>query len=217
MRDALSPRQRQILDFLLGFRSRHGCSPTVREIAKHFGLRSPGSVTPQLQAMIRKGFLRKSRLGSRNLEVPFHPPSSRQSSGLRRAGTGIPILGSVAAGAPVLSEENMEGSLDLRSLFGGHDVFSIRIRGHSMQGAGIFDGDLVVVRPTPSIPSGKIALVVIDGEATVKRIFRKGDTLRLKPENPDFPVLELSAPRSGAERNVRVVGEVVGLVRTRIV
>jgi repressor LexA len=200
MKLPLTDRQRQILDFILGQIDRRGIPPTIREIGAQFGISSPNGVRDHLLALQRKGYLKRTPEKSRSLEV---------AEGLRRD-RGSPILGQIAAGKPILAEENFQGLLNFELLFGRDSaLFALRVEGESMTGAGIFPGDFVIVKHQSDIASGEIGVVYIDDEATVKRIFLEGGRLRLQPENETMdPVLI-----DREDDRLRIGGKVIGVVR----
>jgi repressor LexA len=206
----LTSRQREILNFIRMFTARHGLPPTVREIGGRFRV-TPRAAFDHLRALERKGALqRRASAGrtSRALTVAGVTPAGGYHS--------IPVLGRIAAGAPLLAEENREGELPLApsALPGGvEDVFALRVRGESMIDAHICDGDLVVVRRQDSAQPNDIVVALIgDGnetEATVKRFLREGERVVLKPEHPTMAPIVVD-PR---EHQVRVLGKVVGVLR----
>jgi repressor LexA len=199
----LTRRQEEVLEFIQRFTETHGVPPTVREIGARFQV-TPRAAFDHLRALERKGFLRRrSTVGrtSRALTLA-RPPAGRE----------VPILGRIAAGAPLLAEENRDGTLPLDPQWvGGHgdDVFGLRVRGESMIDAHIVEGDLVLVRRQDQAQPGDIVVALVDGEATVKRFARDGQTILLKPEHPTMAPI---AVREG-EKDVRILGKVVGLVR----
>lgn len=191
---ALTERQAQILEFVTATLKRNGRPPSYREIGRRFGIASTNGVRDHLEALQRKGYLTIAR---------------RRGITLRRD-EGIPLLGRVPAGSPLLSDENLEAMIKLPDYFGPEgELIALRVKGDSMTGAGISDGDVVLVRVAPRVENGQIGVVLIDGEATVKRLYDDGPRLRLKPENPRLH--EFSVPKESAE--IRVVGRVVGLLR----
>ncbi|HOX36971.1 MAG TPA: transcriptional repressor LexA [Candidatus Brocadiia bacterium] len=193
----LTDRQREILDFISDCIRSQGVPPTVREIAGHFGMRSPRAVSDHLCAIERKGYLRRGKGKSRQL----HPVGSISDR------DGVPIIGRVAAGSPILAEENLEGKLDCAEM-GGGDRFALRIRGESMIEAGMLDGDHVIVDPRADVKNGDIAVVRVGDEATVKKVFFLKNGLKLQPANRTM------SPRIvGSEDEVEICGKVVGLVR----
>jgi repressor LexA len=200
MRATLTSRQRQILDFILAQIDARGFPPTMREIGAQFDISSPNGVRDHLVALQRKGYLKRTPEKSRSLEV---------AEALRRD-RGKPILGRIAAGMPILAEENFQGLLNLNSLFGRDTaIFALRVEGDSMIKAGIFHGDFVIVKHQPEIEHGEIGVVYIDDEAMVKRIFVEGDRLRLQPENDAMEPVVIARD----DDRLRVGGKVVGVVR----
>jgi len=199
MGQPLTDRQRQILRFIIDQVRDTGFAPTVREIADHFGFRSPKAASDHLVALERKGYIRRTPGRSRAIELTDQVRIDR----------GVPIVGHIAAGTPVMAEENFQGVLDLQELFGRDDVFALRVEGESMVDAGIYDGDYVIVRRQDTIQSGQIGVAYIDNEATVKRIFDQGGQFRLQPENPRMEPIVVS----GDAPDFRIGGKVLGIVR----
>ncbi|OLC13953.1 MAG: repressor LexA [Candidatus Rokubacteria bacterium 13_1_40CM_69_27] len=206
----LTSRQREVLNFIRIFTARHGVPPTVREIGEKFRV-TPRAAFDHLRALERKGALRRrssARRTSRALTLvepvsgPYRP---------------VPILGRIAAGGPLLATEHHEGDLPLAPSAlpeGGENVFALRVRGESMIGAHICDGDLVLVRRQDDAQPNDIVVAWLDsesgqGEATVKRFLRQGDLIVLKPENPVMAPIVVN-PR---ERRVQILGKVIGLLR----
>lgn len=207
--DDLSPRQRDVLEFVLAWNDQHGISPSFREIGDNLGIRSTNGVSDHVRALERKGYL--ERVGD--------PGAARSLRVARRARTsltdeqvvGVPVLGRIAAGRPILAEEDHEATvmLDRGLVPGGGEVFALVVKGDSMIDDGIFDGDYVFVRRQPTCRDGEIAAVLVEGEATVKRVFRDRGVLRLQPSHPTMePIL---VGRDVTE--VEVMGVVVGVYR----
>ena len=206
----LTGRQREVLGFIRTFTTRHGVPPTVREIGEKFHV-TPRAAFDHLRALERKGMLQR------------RPSAGRTSRALTladaapRADRLVPILGRIAAGQPILAEENREGELPIAAsaLEGrGEDVFALRVRGESMIDAHICDGDLVLVRRQDSAQPNDIVVALVesvggDGEATVKRFQRDGERVVLKPEHPTMAPIVVD-PR---ERSVQILGKVIGLLR----
>ncbi len=229
MADALTQRQREILDFISASINERGFPPTLREIGEHFQIRSTNGVNDHLKALEKKGHLRREDLKSRAMR-PILPdaPGMGEVVPLRRApmGTGnvevirdsdddmaeIPILGRVAAGLPILAVENATDSVRVdRVLIGGHkEVFGLRIVGESMIEDGIFDGDYVFVKKTPSAHNGDIVVAMIEGEATVKRYYPEGDRIRFQPANSNMAPIIV---RRADFKSVDIIGIVVGVYR----
>ncbi|MBI1729362.1 transcriptional repressor LexA [Candidatus Acetothermia bacterium] len=197
----LTEKQRQILQFIVESMDDTGVTPTMREIASRFGFSAPASVRRHLDALEKKGYIRRHEGRARGIE-----PIKDQVRRLFWQRTGIPLVGQVAAGTPILAEENIEDVLQLGGLFPMEQgLFALRVKGDSMIEAGILEGDLLVVRPQPTADVGDIVVAMLGDEGTVKRFGRAGDHIRLEPANKDyFPIIT---------RDARVVGVVVGLVR----
>jgi repressor LexA len=196
----LTGRQREILDFISRWMEEQGFPPTLQEIAERFRFASVNAARDHLGALERKGYLRRRAGASRSLTL----------EPLARPPRGQPLVGTVPAGTPVMAEENFEGYLDLNEYFGrGDGTFLLRVRGESMIGAGIHDGDLVVVRYQKEVAPGEIGVVFLDGEATVKRIFPEKGGCRLQPENPSMEPIHI---REG-EAEFTVAGKVIGVIR----
>jgi len=226
MADALTQRQRDILDFISASIAERGFPPTLREIGEHFNIRSTNGVNDHLKALEKKGHLRREDLKSRAMR-PVLPDGSGEVVPLRRSpmGTGvmevvpssedmaeIPILGRVAAGQPILAVEQATDTVRIdRVLIGGHrEVFGLRIVGESMIEDGILDGDYVFVKKVPTARAGEIVVAMIDGEATVKRYFPEGDVIRFQPANSNMqPILV----RKDDFKSVDIIGVVVGVYR----
>jgi repressor LexA len=207
----LTGRQQEIWQFLTEYVGSHGYPPTVREIGEHVGLASPSTVHAHLANLERAGFLRRDPTKPRALELLRDRPSA--SDGVAEADMHkLPLLGSIAAGAPLLAEENVEDYLAVpEPLARGGDEFLLRVRGDSMIDAGILDGDIVVVRRNQDPRNGEIVAALVGddesaGEATVKRFFREGTRVRLQPENAALE--PIYSPY------VQILGKVVGVFRS---
>ncbi len=196
MEQKLTERQRAILEFIEEVIDEEGYPPTVREICKRFRISSPRGVSDHLGALERKGFIEREPGKARGLRI-VHRIS------------GVPIVGRVAAGNPILAVENVEDQLNMGDLFGTRDVFAVEVDGDSMMDAGIFDGDYVVVRKAERVENGAIGVAYIDGDATVKRIFRTRTGYRLQPENESFKPIDVDK----STLDFRIGGSVVGVVR----
>ena len=205
----LSPRQREILEFITAAVDQHGVVPSYREIGRALGIGSTNAVSDHIKALIRKGFV--ERVGE-----PGRPRSLRitaQASDTihEDAVVGVPILGRIAAGVPLLAHENYEGTLrvDSTMLPPGGNVFALMVTGDSMIEDGIHDGDHLFVRQKKTARDGEIAVVMVDGEATVKRVFKEGTQLRLQPANSAMEPIFVDS-NSG---DVAVIGVAVGVFR----
>ena len=200
----LTKRQQEIYDFIKRYSARHGYPPTVRDIGKAVGLASSSTVHQHLGNLERIGLLKRDPSKPRAIEL-----LDRAAQELRRVvrPDGLPLLGVVAAGRPILAEENIEEYVSVPAAAGGSDgEYLLRVRGESMKNVGIIEGDLVVVRPQDSADDGDIVVALVGEEATVKRYFRERDHVRLQPENDDMEPIR--------SREVHVLGKVVGLMRS---
>ncbi|MEX2557653.1 MAG: transcriptional repressor LexA [Actinomycetota bacterium] len=204
--EQLTERQRRILDFITETRDERGYPPSVREIGDAVGLHSPSSVHAQLATLAQKGYLTKDPTKPRAIRV--HDGSTPAKAGVSSANTvEVPLVGRIAAGGPILAEQNVEDTMALpRDLVGSGTLFALKVRGDSMINAGILDGDTVIVRQQPEASDGEIvAALVGDDEATVKRLSRKGGKVRLLAENPAYDPIE--------PEEVSVLGKVVAVLR----
>jgi repressor LexA len=200
----LTSTQERVFHFLKSYLQEKGFPPTLREIASHFGLKGPKAPQKTLQNLEKKGYIRRVPGGSRAIEILRNFPLMRGEA------LSIPIVGRVRAGEPVLAIENIEGYINLdRGLVSSEDVFLLRVQGDSMIEAHIQDGDFALVKPQPNAESGEIVVALIEDEATIKRIFKKRDLIRLEPANPR---LEPIIVKKGGKR-VTLVGKVVGIFR----
>jgi repressor LexA len=196
----LTKRQKEIFDFIGHYASKYGYPPTVREIGKAVGLHSSSTVHAHLANLEKSGLLRRDPSKPRAIEVLV----DKAKKAIQPAG--LPLVGSVAAGQPVLAEENIEEYLDLPELIGGEDGdYVLRVRGESMKEAGIIEGDFVVVRPADTATNGEIVVALIGEEATVKRYFRESDHIRLQPENAAMEPIRTT--------DAKLLGRVVGVFR----
>jgi repressor LexA len=232
MADALTQRQREILDFISASIVERGFPPTLREIGEHFSIRSTNGVNDHLKALEKKGHLRREDLKSRAMR-PVLPDGNGEMVPMRAASSGqwprhtgnvevpsfneddmaeIPILGKVAAGQPILAVEQAQDTVRIdRVLIGGHrEVFGLRIVGESMIEDGIFDGDYVFVKKTPAANPGDIVVAMIEGEATVKRYYPEGDRIRFQPANSNMAPIIV---RRADLKSVDIIGIVVGIYR----
>jgi repressor LexA len=208
----LTTKQQEVLGFMKSFQARHGAPPTVREIAHRFKV-TPRAAFDHLRALERKGALqRRASAGRTSRALTLVDP------GAAPAYRSVPILGRIAAGSPLLAEENREGELPVAPSAladRGEDVFALRVRGESMIDAHIMDGDLVLVRRQDAAQPNDIVVALLeseaggDAEATVKRYLRDGQRVVLKPENPTMKPIVVDP----AERQVTILGKVIGLLR----
>jgi repressor LexA len=197
----LTKRQKEIFDFMRKYAAKTGYPPTVREIGKAVGLHSSSTVHAHLANLEKLGLVRRDPSKPRAIELLFDKAKRTISPG-----NGLPLVGQVAAGEPILAEENIEEYLEVPDVIGGEDGdYILQIRGESMKDAGIIEGDYVIVRPSDDAADGEIVVALIGEDATVKRIFREKDHIRLQTENEEMePILTTEA---------KVLGKVVGVFR----
>jgi repressor LexA len=200
----LTKRQQEIFDFIRRYSARYGYPPTVRDIGKAVGLASSSTVHAHLANLEKIGLLRRDPSKPRAIELLDRAVESVR--GIVR-GEGLPLVGTVAAGQPMLAEENIEDYISVPDIAGGADgEYLLRIRGDSMKEAGILEGDFVVVRPQDTAEDGDVVVALLGEEATVKRFFRETDHIRLQPEN--------NAMEPIRTKEAKVLGRVVGLMRS---
>jgi repressor LexA len=199
----LTKRQQEIFDFIKRYSAKYGYPPTVRDIGKAVGLASSSTVHAHLANLERIGLLRRDPSKPRAIEL-----RDRAAAGMRGfVRPGLPLVGQVAAGQPLLAEENIEDYVQTPKLVGGDDgEYLLRVRGDSMKDVGILDGDLVVVQRQDTADDGDIVVALVGEEATVKRFFQEADHVRLQPENDSMDPIR--------SRDVRVLGRVIGLMRS---
>lgn len=205
-RQKLTKRQAQIYDYICGEVADKGYPPSVREIANAVGLSSPSTVHTHLQVLEDKGYIKRDLSKPRALEIIGKDSVSASTGSMERV-TSIPLVGRVAAGAPILAEQNVEAMIPLpEAIVGDSASFVLRVQGESMIQAGIFNGDFVVVKEQNDAINGQIVVALIDDEATVKTFYREKDRIRLQPENPTMAPIYVKDPI--------ILGRVVALVRS---
>jgi repressor LexA len=196
----LTKRQQEIFDYVRSYGSEHGYPPTVRDIGKAIGLTSSSTVHAHLANLEKLGLLKRDPTKPRAIEVLVGKAKSAI------APAGLPLVGQVAAGQPVLADENIEEYVPVPGIAGGDEgEFVLRVKGDSMVNAGIFEGDYVIVRPQDTANDGEIVVALVGDEATVKRFFREAEHVRLQPENDSLEPIR--------SRDVQVLGRVVGVCR----
>ena len=210
----LTKRQQEIFDFIKRYSAKYGYPPTVRDIGKAVGLASSSTVHAHLANLEKVGLLRRDPAKPRAIEL-LDRATSAAAEGVRSTAegvksmvrpSGLPLVGHVAAGQPVLAEENIEDYVDVPAVAGGGDgEYLLRVRGDSMKDAGILGGDFVVVRPQEAAQDGDVVVALVGEEATVKRFYREEDHIRLQPENAAMEPIR--------SKEVKVLGRVVGLLR----
>jgi repressor LexA len=198
----LTKRQKEIFDFIGRYAGKYGYPPTVREIGKAVGLHSSSTVHAHLANLEKSGLLRRDPAKPRAIEVLV----GKAKQAIPGVKGGLPLVGAVAAGQPVLAEENIEEYLDVPDVIGGEDGdYVLRVRGESMKNAGIIEDDYVVVRRADTASDGEIVVALIGEEATVKRYFREADHIRLQPENDAMEPIRTT--------EAEILGRVVGVFR----
>lgn len=201
--NGLTARQQQIFDLIRDHIQTTGYPPTRAEIAEHFGYRSVNAAEQHLKALEKKGMIEIVKGTSRGIRLMDDSP----------ADAGIPIVGDVAAGAPILAQQNVEDYLNVdAAMFSPPADFFLRVRGDSMRDAGILNGDLLAVRSTPEVRDGAIVVARIDDEVTVKRLERRRNTVRLLPENADYDPIEVDLTR----QELVIEGLAIGVLRTHL-
>ncbi|HEX9143092.1 MAG TPA: transcriptional repressor LexA [Candidatus Binatia bacterium] len=196
----LTSRQKAIYDFVLKSIREKGYAPSIPEIGAKFNIASTNGVSDHLKALEKKGYIR--RAGKRAIEV-----LSNLGKPVLTAVRDIPILGCVPAGKPFLSEENVEGLLTITDDMASGKLFALQVKGDSMIDAGILDGDRVIVKQQGTAENGEIVCALIEGEATLKRFYKKDNVITLKAENEKYEPITVS------QGDFRIVGRVVGLMR----
>ncbi|HEX2410566.1 MAG TPA: transcriptional repressor LexA [Solirubrobacteraceae bacterium] len=200
----LTKRQQEIFDFIKKYSARYGYPPTVRDIGKAVGLASSSTVHAHLANLEKVGLLRRDPSKPRAIEL-LDKAADAVKSVVGGSG-GLPLVGNVAAGQPILAEENIEDHVQVDARVGGDEgEYCLSVRGDSMIKAGILEGDLVVVRPQDTAMDGDIVVALLGEDATVKRFFREVDHIRLQPENDTMEPIR--------SREVQVLGRVVGVLR----
>jgi repressor LexA len=202
----LTPRQREIFEFIKNMIRSKGRPPSIREIGENFKIASTNGVRAVLEALERKGFIRRDRYTSRGIELLKEGVDPTLSGRYRE----VFWVGAVAAGTPIFAQQNIEGSFLLdREFIPGEEVFSLRVKGDSMIDAGIYDGDFVLVRRQETASSGDVVVAQIGDEATVKRFYPEKRRVRLEPANSEYGpiIVEHNTP------GFTIAGKVIGLLR----
>lgn len=202
----LTSEQKRVYSFIIRYRQQTGFPPTVREIAQGLGYKSPNNVRQHLRLIEQKGFIRLLAGKARGIEITSFEENVPDEVD---EGVSVPLIGTVAAGKPITAIENVDGYLTLdKSIFKGEGLFALRIKGDSMNGMGILNGDIVVVRKKSTAEHGEVVVVIIDGDATLKRFIREGNRILLRAENPVYSDIVLSSSSS-----IQIAGKLVGVIR----
>ncbi|MCI1207994.1 MAG: transcriptional repressor LexA [Treponema sp.] len=199
----ITARQKEVLTFISDFSEENAYPPTVREIGEHFGI-SLRAVQDHVAALQRKGYLSLCQKRSRSMRVLIDGRKKESAPYINK----VPLLGTVAAGKPLLCEENLDGYVTLTEPFirPGKNYFALRVRGTSMIGAGILEGDLAIIEQSATAIDGQIVVAVIEDAITLKRYYKESTRVRLQPENPAFQAIYC--------QDVRIVGILSNIVRT---
>ena len=207
----LTKRQKEILTFISDHIDSAGFPPTRNEVSKHFGFRSPNAAESHLRALEHKGVIRIEAGRSRGITLTaLSSPNLPATNSLR---TPLPLVGRVAAGSPILAQENIENEYRVDpALFSARPHYLLRVEGSSMRDAGILDGDLLAVHRTPEAQNGQIVVARLDDEVTVKRFKRKGHLVSLLPENPGFQPILVDL----RQQELVIEGRAVGVIRPRL-
>ena len=211
-RDKLSKRQQAIYDFICDYTTEHGYPPSVREIGVAVGLASPSTVHMHLKVLQERGLIKRDSKKPRTIEVVEEDTEStdkaaRVTQDLEDGSVSLPLVGRVAAGTPILAEQNVEDSFRLpTSIVGDASSFVLRVRGQSMINAGILDGDYIVVKQQDDARDGEIVVALVDDSATVKRFYKGNGHFRLQPENDTMDPIYVDNPK--------ILGRVTGLFRS---
>lgn len=201
----LTEKQSRICKFIATSQENNGYPPTQAEIRDHFGFRSINAARGHLVLIEKKGYIRMNVGKARGIKFV-------QDHVLKRKENSIPLLGRIAAGVPIWAEQNIEDHLPIPpALFGGGELFALHVLGDSMKGAGIRNGDIAIIQRRNSVENGEIAAVLIEQEATLKRVYLAPDLLVLKAENPVFKDLKFAKGKSDL---IRILGRYQGIVRT---
>ena len=199
----LTDEQQRIFEFLRD-QLDSGFMPTVREIASQFGYKSPNAAAQHLRLIEQKGYIRRTQGKARGIEILVHRPTTEDTSTIE-----VPIVGQIAAGSPILATENIEGTMKVdKDMFRGTELFTLHVRGDSMRDIGIMNGDMAIINKQSTVDSGEVSAVIIDGEATLKRFFRREDKIILKAENTNYKDIILNA-----DNEVCIAGKLIGVVR----
>lgn len=202
--NTLTPRQQQVLDFIRSFQKERGAPPSFREIALQLGFKSLNTVQQHLRLICQKGHIRLNPGKARGIDVYADAEHQKKQDQKQ-----VPLIGTVAAGQPLFAIENISDYITLdRTLFHDQGLFTLRVKGDSMQGIGVLDGDYVVVRQQSQVDSGEVVVVIIGEEATLKRYLVEKGQIVLRAENPDFQDILIPSGQKAW-----IAGKMVGLIR----
>ncbi|MCX7727441.1 MAG: transcriptional repressor LexA [Chitinispirillaceae bacterium] len=202
MKESLTEEQKRVLSFIVSYKKEKGFPPTVREIAAALQYHSVNNARQHLRLIEKKGAIRILKGKARGIEInSFFKEETEEN--------GIPIVGRVAAGLPITAIENIEGYLQLdKTIFTGDNLFALKIKGDSMRDIGILDGDIAIVKRCEIAENGEIVVAIIEGEATLKRFFRREGAIILKSENSGYKEIVVNSSKS-----LQIAGKLVGIIR----
>ena len=201
---SLTEEQNRVLSFIIQQQRDTGAPPTVREICFAMGYSSVNNARQHLRLIEQKDYIRLVKGRARGIEVLIDLPHERGGNEIE-----VPLVGAVAAGKPITAIENLEGHITLdRNLFKGEGLFTLRIKGDSMKGIGVLDGDIVIVQQQSAAENGEIVVAIIEGEATLKRYIKKDTRVILRAENPQYEDIVVSS-----DRDIWIAGKMVGMMR----
>ena len=207
----LTHRQKEVLTFIADHIDSAGFPPTRSDVSKHFGFRSPNAAESHLRALEHKGVIRIEAGRSRGITLTALSSSNLPAASTLR--TPLPLIGRVAAGSPILAQENIENEYRVDpSLFSSRPHYLLRVEGNSMRNAGILDRDLLAVHRTPEAQNGQIVVARLDDEVTVKRFIRDGHRVSLLPENPEFQPIQVDL----RHQELVIEGRAVGVIRPHL-
>lgn len=199
---------KNLMDFLIDYKNEHGYIPSVREMAKHIGIKSTSTIDYYLNILKQRNLIRKNEAKNRvrAIEIVKETPKFVKYNEYCPEIVNIPLVGTITAGNPILAVENIDCQFGFpEDIFGSDDLFMLNVTGESMINAGIFNNDIIIVHKQSTAENGEIVAAMIDGYATVKRFYKEENAIRLQPENPDFKPIYST--------DVTILGKVVGLVR----
>jgi repressor LexA len=200
----LTDEQNRVLRYIIEYHQSNGMPPTVREITEGLGYKSPNNTRQHLRLIEQKGYLRLMSNRARGIEVTVGADKHIDDESVQ-----APIVGAIAAGAPITAIENIDGYITLdKNIFRGDDLFTLRVRGDSMKDVGVLDGDFVVVRQQNTAKNNDIVVALIDNEATLKRYIRESDHVVLRAENPAYQDIIIPL-----DRQLTIAGKMVGVMR----
>lgn len=206
----LTGEQERVFNFIVEEQQNNGAPPTIREICFALGYKSVNNARQHLKLIEQKGYIKLTKGRSRGIEILVHQDNNSKGINANNINElSVPLIGNIAAGAPITAEENIEAEITLdRNLFSGEGLFTLRIKGDSMEGIGVLHGDIVIIRQQSTATNGDIIAAIIEGEATLKRYIRKDDHIILRPENERYE--DIIVP---ADQNVWIAGKMVGVLR----